>query len=136
MDIDLVADIADFRPDLSIVMIGPVVKIDPASLPRRRAEAAEAADFDLVAAAQGTNDAVENRLHDHFRLFSGHFHDSGDFFNQIRFRHVSTLLLIRPVSTAVSLDCTYFATAYEFSSPRSLRLMTSSMVVVAAAACR
>ncbi len=35
MDIDLVADIADFRPDLSIVMIGPVVKIDPASLPQR-----------------------------------------------------------------------------------------------------
>jgi glycosyltransferase involved in cell wall biosynthesis len=35
MDIDVVADVADLRPDLSIVMIGPVVKIDPASLPQR-----------------------------------------------------------------------------------------------------
>jgi glycosyltransferase involved in cell wall biosynthesis len=35
MDIDLVAEVADRRPDLSIVMIGPVVKIDPASLPQR-----------------------------------------------------------------------------------------------------
>jgi len=35
MDIDLVAGLADARPDLQIVMIGPVVKIDPARLPRR-----------------------------------------------------------------------------------------------------
>jgi glycosyltransferase involved in cell wall biosynthesis len=35
MDIDLVGAVADARPDWQIVMIGPVVKIDPESLPRR-----------------------------------------------------------------------------------------------------
>ena len=35
MDTDLVAALAAARPDWSFVMIGPVVKIDPASLPRR-----------------------------------------------------------------------------------------------------
>lgn len=35
LDIDLVAAIADARPDWQLVMIGPVVKIDPASLPQR-----------------------------------------------------------------------------------------------------
>lgn len=35
MDLDLLAHLADERPDWSIVMVGPVVKIDPASLPRR-----------------------------------------------------------------------------------------------------
>lgn len=35
MDLDLVAAVAERRLDLSIVMIGPVAKIDPASLPRR-----------------------------------------------------------------------------------------------------
>jgi UDP-galactopyranose mutase len=35
LDIDLVAAIADARPDWQIVLVGPVVKIDPASLPRR-----------------------------------------------------------------------------------------------------
>jgi UDP-galactopyranose mutase len=35
MDLDLVAAVADARPHWSIVMIGPVVKIDPATLPRR-----------------------------------------------------------------------------------------------------
>jgi glycosyltransferase involved in cell wall biosynthesis len=35
MDIDLVAQAADLRPDWHFVMIGPVVKIDPASLPQR-----------------------------------------------------------------------------------------------------
>ncbi|MGG5810829.1 glycosyltransferase family 1 protein [Falsiroseomonas sp. CW058] len=34
MDIDLVAQLAALRPDWSLVMIGPVVKIDPAMLPR------------------------------------------------------------------------------------------------------
>jgi UDP-galactopyranose mutase len=33
MDIDLLRGIAEARPDLHFVMIGPVVKIDPASLP-------------------------------------------------------------------------------------------------------
>ena len=36
MDLPLLADIADARPDWQIVLIGPVVKIDPASLPQRR----------------------------------------------------------------------------------------------------
>ncbi len=35
MDLDLVAQVADLRPDWQLVMIGPVVKIDPASLPQR-----------------------------------------------------------------------------------------------------
>jgi UDP-galactopyranose mutase len=35
MDIDLLAGIADLRPDWHLVMIGPVVKIDPAHLPQR-----------------------------------------------------------------------------------------------------
>jgi glycosyltransferase involved in cell wall biosynthesis len=35
MDLDLVAGVADRRPDWQLVMVGPVVKIDPASLPRR-----------------------------------------------------------------------------------------------------
>jgi UDP-galactopyranose mutase len=35
MDLDLLAGLADARPDLQLVMIGPVVKIDPANLPRR-----------------------------------------------------------------------------------------------------
>ena len=35
MDLDLLAAIADARPDLHLVMIGPVAKIDPRSLPRR-----------------------------------------------------------------------------------------------------
>lgn len=35
MDLDLVAGIADRRPDWQLVMVGPVVKIDPETLPRR-----------------------------------------------------------------------------------------------------
>ena len=35
MDLALLAALADARPDWSIVMVGPVVKIDPADLPRR-----------------------------------------------------------------------------------------------------
>ena len=35
MDIDLVAAAADLRPDWQFVLLGPVVKIDPAALPRR-----------------------------------------------------------------------------------------------------
>ncbi len=35
LDIDLVGRIADIRPDWQFLMIGPVVKIDPDSLPRR-----------------------------------------------------------------------------------------------------
>lgn len=35
MDLSLVAELADARPQWQIVMIGPVVKIDPEALPRR-----------------------------------------------------------------------------------------------------
>lgn len=35
MDVDLLAQVAELRPDWQFVMIGPVVKIDPATLPRR-----------------------------------------------------------------------------------------------------
>jgi len=35
MDLDLVAAVADARPDWQLVMVGPVAKIDPASLPQR-----------------------------------------------------------------------------------------------------
>ncbi len=35
MDIELLGGIADARPDWHLVMIGPVVKIDPATLPQR-----------------------------------------------------------------------------------------------------
>jgi glycosyltransferase involved in cell wall biosynthesis len=35
LDTDLVAAVADARPDWSVVMVGPVVKIDPAALPQR-----------------------------------------------------------------------------------------------------
>lgn len=35
LDLELLASLADARPSWSIVMVGPVVKIDPADLPRR-----------------------------------------------------------------------------------------------------
>jgi UDP-galactopyranose mutase len=35
MDLDMVAAVADAHPEWSIVMVGPVVKIDPADLPQR-----------------------------------------------------------------------------------------------------
>jgi glycosyltransferase involved in cell wall biosynthesis len=35
MDLDLLAGVADARPDWQLVLLGPVVKIDPATIPRR-----------------------------------------------------------------------------------------------------
>jgi UDP-galactopyranose mutase len=35
MDLSLLAELADARPDWSLVIVGPVVKIDPADLPKR-----------------------------------------------------------------------------------------------------
>lgn len=35
MDLDLIAAVADARPDWTLVLLGPVVKIDPAALPQR-----------------------------------------------------------------------------------------------------
>ncbi|MGL6044513.1 MAG: UDP-galactopyranose mutase, partial [Sandaracinobacteroides sp.] len=34
MDLDLIAQVAALRPDISLVMLGPTVKIDPATLPQ------------------------------------------------------------------------------------------------------
>jgi UDP-galactopyranose mutase len=34
MDVDLLAGVAEMRPDWQIIMVGPIVKIDPATLPR------------------------------------------------------------------------------------------------------
>ncbi|VWX63321.1 Protoporphyrinogen oxidase (fragment) [Burkholderiales bacterium 8X] len=36
IDLDLIAAIADARPEWQLIMVGPVVKIDPASLPQRQ----------------------------------------------------------------------------------------------------
>jgi UDP-galactopyranose mutase len=35
LDVELLAGVADLRPEWQLVMIGPVVKVDPADLPRR-----------------------------------------------------------------------------------------------------
>ncbi len=35
LDLQLIAEVAELRPEWQLVMIGPVVKIDPATLPRR-----------------------------------------------------------------------------------------------------
>ena len=35
MDLEMIAGLADARPDWSIIMVGPVVKIDPMNLPQR-----------------------------------------------------------------------------------------------------
>src|SRR5690606_17409228 len=35
LDLELLAGAADLRPDYQFVMVGPVVKIDPAALPQR-----------------------------------------------------------------------------------------------------
>ncbi|HEX8258026.1 MAG TPA: UDP-galactopyranose mutase [Allosphingosinicella sp.] len=35
MDLDMIASLADAHPDWSVVMVGPIVKIDPADLPQR-----------------------------------------------------------------------------------------------------
>src|SRR5690242_11412138 len=63
-----------------------------AGLPLARAEAAEAADLDFVAAAQGLHDAVEDGLDDDLRLFAGHFDYARDLLNQIRLGHVHASL--------------------------------------------
>lgn len=36
IDIDLLSQIADFRPEYHFIVVGPVVKIDPRTLPRRK----------------------------------------------------------------------------------------------------
>ena len=97
------------------------------------AEAAESADFDLVAGPEGTYDTVENGLHDDFGFLPGHLYYAGDFFNQIGLGHRILLALKYWHEIAVSPEFKRFAT---YSWPRSFKLRTSSMVVVAAAAWR
>src|SRR5438477_6799195 len=104
-------------------------------LPLARAEAPESADLDLLAGSQRANDAVENGLHDDLGFLPGHLHDPGDFFNQIGLRHrilLSSQSLTKPQYRLISPDLQ----ARRYSALRSFRLMTSSMVVVAAAAWR
>src|SRR5579872_5440762 len=68
---------------------GSGLRIPPdAGLPLARTEAAETADLDLVASAQGLYDAVEDGLDDDLGLFAGHLHYARDLLNQIRFGHV------------------------------------------------
>src|SRR5260370_21628053 len=57
------------------------------SAPAARAKAAEPADLDFVAALERLNDAVEDRLHDGFRLFARQFRHAQELLHQVRFRH-------------------------------------------------
>src|SRR5579864_806580 len=63
-----------------------------ARLPLPGAKAAESADLDLVTAAQGLYDTVEDGFDDDLGLFAGHFHYARDLFNQIRLGHLLRLL--------------------------------------------
>ena len=43
--------------------------------------------------AQRPNDAVEDGFHDYLGILAGHFHDPGDFLDQLGLRHVCFLSL-------------------------------------------
>jgi UDP-galactopyranose mutase len=59
MDLDLIAAVADARPDWTLVMVGPVVKISEDDLPRRpNIEYAGARDYDVLPAALATWDVA------------------------------------------------------------------------------
>lgn len=51
------------------------------------AEAAEATDFNFVADAQRTHDAVKDSFDYDFTVLAGQFCEAGNFFNEIGFRH-------------------------------------------------
>ena len=51
------------------------------------AEAAEAADLDLVAGLQGADDRFEDGLNNHFAVAAGQVPELRYFFNQVCFRH-------------------------------------------------
>ena len=51
------------------------------------AEAAEAADFDFVAASEGSDDGLENGFHDHFSVAAGQVAEFGYFFHEVCFGH-------------------------------------------------
>src|SRR5260370_21447453 len=56
-------------------------------LPLARPEAAESADFNLVATPQGFHYAVEDRLDNNLRILSRHLDDARDFLDQLGFGH-------------------------------------------------
>lgn len=59
MDLELIADLADARPDWTLVMVGPVVKISEADLPRRaNIEYVGPRDYDDLPAALSTWDVA------------------------------------------------------------------------------
>src|SRR6185437_9282488 len=61
------------------------------------AEAAEAANLNLVAGAQRTHNAVENGFDNDFAVFAGHFRQPRDFIDQVRFCHsLFRSLIARP----------------------------------------
>ena len=55
------------------------------------AEAAEAADFDLVARFEGADDGLEERIYDDLAIAAGEIAESGDFIDQVSFRHQKVL---------------------------------------------
>src|SRR3972149_7934377 len=57
------------------------------------AEAAKAANLDFFGLAQRLDNAFKDRCYDDFGVLPGHLYYAGDFFYQIRFRHISLCLL-------------------------------------------
>src|SRR5690349_1882062 len=62
-------------------------------LPLARAKTAESADLDLISFMETVHDAVEDGLHDCFRILASHLHDFGYFFDQLGFGHITILPL-------------------------------------------
>src|SRR5712692_1593141 len=61
------------------------------SAPLARAEAAESADLDLLALLQGTDDAIENRFDDGFRLLAGKLRYTQNLFDEVGLRECGLL---------------------------------------------
>src|SRR5579862_3734119 len=67
----------------------PRLGIPPhARLPLPGAKTTKPPDLALIPIAHRTNDAVENGFYDHLGILPGHFHDPGDFLDQLGLRHV------------------------------------------------
>jgi hypothetical protein len=58
------------------------------------AEAAKAANFDLVAHSKGAHDAVEDGLDDDFTILARQLRQAGDFIDQISFCHTCLAPLV------------------------------------------
>src|SRR5579872_3239790 len=82
-----------------------------AGLPLACAETAKPAYFDLVPAAQGLDDTIEDCLDNNLRILPCHFDDARDFLDQFGLGHYR-------------------------SSPFPRMFIASSIVIVTAAACR